>query len=611
MGLWRWISGSGARRFSRAKGGNVAMLWALCGAVLIGLTGLTVDFTRAQSIRAQLQNAADGAVLVAERMSDQPLDKRTEAAQAFFNAEIGDLAAGAHFQVTPLDSGGHRVDASYPMPLSLARIIRNEDWNIAVSSEAEAQASPPIEVALALDNTGSMSGDMQTLRDGAKSLAEYLLGIDGDSVSVGLVPFVAQVNIGTSHTSWIDTAGDNPYNGVLLAGRYMGSRNNSSNSSSGNCNSSTDYPTSYGGFAIRWIKGSNSNPSAYNNNKKCYAFSPEKVNVWSLYDNLPSSAQWGGCVESRPPPYDISDAAPSSGATKFVPFFSLDDGGDVSSPDNNWITSSTYDKADIMSIGSGSPSFTYNSASDLVRTLGVYKYRSGVSVSNSSSNSNGRGPNRGCPTPIVPLTTDHDAVVNAIQNMTYWNGGGTNQIEGLAWAWRVLSPGEPFTEGRPYDDPDNPVRKVIVLFTDGDNTSLNSKNDAMESDYAGLGYRSLWRTYQTEQVPVGSGSSWQAAVSATYQRTSIGLNGSSNHDASAMVGYMNERQQALCDAIKAKNIEIYTIGFRIQSGGTADQLLQGCATQDSKHFFHANNQSQLLDAFHAIGSGIGDLRLTR
>src|SRR5262245_36429587 len=121
MGHRRWKGGAQTQRFARAESGNVAMLWALCGAALIGLTGLTVDFTRAQSIRAQMQNAADGAVLVAERMSNEDLEDRQTAAEAFFDAEMGDMAQVATFEVLPLDSGGHRATASYVMPLSLAR----------------------------------------------------------------------------------------------------------------------------------------------------------------------------------------------------------------------------------------------------------------------------------------------------------------------------------------------------------------------------------------------------------------------------------------------------------------------------------------------------------
>jgi Flp pilus assembly protein TadG len=593
------------RAFLRDRSGNVAMMWGLMGTALVGLLGLTVDFSRAQALRAQLQDAADGAALVAERSSNLPIAQREAAAQAYFDAEMGDLAPGATFDITQMGDGGHMAVASMPMDVSLASIVSRHPWTIEVSSEAEAQASPPIEVVMALDNTGSMSNDMGTLRDGAEDLADFLLSLDGDTVHVGIVPFVAQVNIGNSNQAWIDTAGNNPYNGIMLEGRYLGYRANSTNAPGGSC-VGANYPTTYGGFPVRWVPGATANPgTTYDNTSRCFAFSPQNVNVWSLYNNLPSNAQWGGCVEMRPPPYDITDDAPTTvtPATMFVPFFSLDDGGDVSSPDNNWITSSTHDTTNPLNL-SGNPTWTANTSTHVVRTLSVYKYRANVPVSINTGNTTGQGPNRGCPTPIVPLTTNRGNVINAIRNMVHWSGGGTNQIEGLAWAWRVISPGIPFTEGRPYDDPNDPVRKVIVLFTDGDNTSLDSNNNAMRSDYAGVGYRSLFSTWQTTQVPVGATPTWQQALAPAWQRPGI------TNSSGTMVSYFNARQQQLCNAIKAQGIEIYAIGFRISSGGTADNLLRNCATQDGTHYYHADDQQELLAAFAAIGTGIGQLRLT-
>lgn len=603
MVMGRFTSKGSRRSFLRDRSGNVAMLWGLMGAVLVGLLGMSVDFTRAQSLRVKLQNAADGAVLVAERLSMRPLAERTDAARAFFNAEMGDHAAQAEFLVFALADGGHRVTARIAMDVSLASLVKNEDWHIRVASEAMADASPPIEVVLALDNTGSMSGDMTTLRDGAHTLVDFLLSLDGDTVSVGLVPFNAQVNIGSSNTQWVDTTDTNPHNGVMLEGRYLGRRNNSTGSAAGNCNGA-NYPTTFGGFPVRWIKGDPSHPgSTYDDNTRCFAFSPEEVNVWSLYANLPASAQWRGCVEERPEPYDIDDAAPSTGVpgTMFVPYFALDDGGDVSSAGNNWITSSTYDTTNPLQL-SGSPTWNANTATHVVRSLSVYKYRAGVPVSVVGSVT-GRGPNRGCPLqPIVPLTTNKGAITTAIDNMVA--AGYTNQNPGLAWAWRVVSPGEPFTQGRPYDDPNDPVRKVIVLFTDGDNTVEGSNNSALLSQYNGHNYRGLWNTYQTAQVPTVSGASatWGAALDPAFRRSIT--------TASSMVNYFNTRQGQMCDAIKATGIEIYTIGFRITAGGTADQLLEACATQDGTHYYHADNASELLEAFDNIGSGIGALRLT-
>jgi hypothetical protein len=576
------------------------MLWALMGGALVGLVGLTVDFTRAQAIRAEIQNAVDGAVLVAERSANLTLAEREAAAQAYFDAEVGDLADDVTLTLIALDTGGHRIEASMPMPTTLARLVDNDDWSIHVAAEAQAQASPPIEVVLALDNTGSMSGDIDTLKDGAADLVDFLLQLDGDTVSVGLVPFNAQVNIGASNTQWVDTTDTNPLNGLMLEGRYLGYRNTTGGACTG-----AAYPTTYGGMDVRWIPGQTSNPgTSWDNTGRCYAFSPEQVNVWSLYQNLPSGAAWRGCVEERPEPYDLNDAAPDPNVpgTMFVPYFALDDGGNVSSPRNNWVTSSSYDTSNPLQL-SGSPSWQTAPSSFGVRTLSVFKYRPGVSVT-LGSGVTGRGPNRGCPLqPIVALTSDEDELNDAIDAMVA--DGYTNQLHGLAWAWRVISPGAPFTQGRPYDDPNDPVRKVIVLFTDGANTVENGNNSVLGSEYNGHGYRMMWSSYQTTQVPHGSGAAvtWSEALDSAYQRTGI----NNNND---MVDYFNDRQLEMCTAIKAQNVEIYTIGFRITNGSTEDALLENCAT-DAEHNFLADNQEELLEAFDAIGTGIGQLRLTQ
>lgn len=606
-----WLK-RGVFAFGRDRRGNVAMMWGITAAVLVGMIGLAVDFTRAQTMRTRLQNAADGAALVAERSSNLPMAQRTDAARAFFDAELGELARDATFNVIQVDTGGHRVNASMPMPVSLARIVKNEDWEINVVSEAQAQASPPIEVVLALDNTGSMQNDMDALRQGSEELAEFLLGLDGDTVHVGLVPFVGQVNIGTNSTqmAWMDVNAQNPLHGEMLEDRYMGYRGTTSNA----CTDTTRYPTTYGGFAVRWVRGSAATPG-YTDSSRCYAFSPSSVNIFSIYANLPSNAQWGGCVEARPAPYDINDAAPNSGtpATLFVPYFAMDEGneGSNSTNKNNWITSSTYERTNVFNL-SGSPTWNDAPANAYVRSLAVYKYRSGITASNVIiNNTNGNsatGPNRGCPTPIVPLTTNRNTVVNAIRDMQHWFGGGTNQIEGLAWAWRVVSPGAPFTEGRPYNDPDDPVRKVIVLFTDGDNTSLDANNAAFQSEYSAYNFRSLWSTYQSATAPATSTGA-TPGIATTYRRFTS--TGQTINSASRMETYMNQRQAELCTAIKAAGIEIYAIGFRITAGGSAETLLRdNCVTQDGTHYYRADNQQALRDAFRSIGTGIGQLRLT-
>ena len=71
------------------------------------------------------------------------------------------------------------------------RVIGQNEVNITASGEV-VWGIKKLNLALALDNTGSMANDMQGLRDAASDLASDLMSLDGDTVRVALVPFVAQ-----------------------------------------------------------------------------------------------------------------------------------------------------------------------------------------------------------------------------------------------------------------------------------------------------------------------------------------------------------------------------------------------------------------------------------
>ena len=593
-----------ARSMLHDRAGNVAMMWALMGTVLIGLVGLTVDFTRAQGIRNAMQNAADGAALVAERSSNLSMGARTAAARAFFDAEVGDMVSNVTFNVTQLADGGHRVDASMPMPMSLARIVSNTPWTLAVAAEAQANASPPIEVALVLDNTGSMSNDMQALRDAASDLADDLLGLDGDTVRVALVPFVAQVNIGNeaSHLAWIDQTGAAPYNGEILEDRSIAHRARNTtvgnaNYTGSNCEALSTTPNGYTGpYRITWRRGGGGSGGS---TSRCYAWTPDDgISHLQLFD-LISNEDWKGCVEARPEPYDVTDAAPvtTNPDTMFVPFFWLDTTDNYS---NSYFTDTVGDITGATmtsSMGSTSGSTTQQQQA---RMFNVFKYRNN-NASLDTSAPDTRGPNRGCPTPIVPLTSNSSTIQTNIAAMRHWSGGGTNQAEGLAWGWRVLSPGAPFTEGEPFNAARDNVRKVIVLMSDGENTNVGS-DPVMASDYSAYNHLGLWRDLDDGGI-LGQliGGILRGILPPQYRRN---ISNSSNY-----VTYINSRETTLCNNIKNSGIEIYTVIFR-ETDQTTENLMRNCASGND-HFFRANNASELAAAFDAIGTGIGALRLTR
>ncbi|MCR5877776.1 hypothetical protein [Phenylobacterium sp. J367] len=85
-----------------------------------------------------------------------------------------------------------------------------------------------------------------------------------------------------------------------------------------------------------------------------------------------------------------------------------------------------------------------------------------------------------------------------------------------------------------------------------------------------------------------------------------GITGSSS--TSQRTTAMNNRLAALCTAMKAKKIEIYTVRVEVQSGSSS--LLQGCASAPDK-FFDVANVNQLGAAFDAIAAAITNLRITK
>ncbi|TIV43732.1 MAG: hypothetical protein E5V84_00800, partial [Mesorhizobium sp.] len=148
-----------------------------------------------------------------------------------------------------------------------------------------------------------------------------------------------------------------------------------------------------------------------------------------------SIASWGGCVESRPYPYNIQDTAASTAtpATLFVPMFAPDE---TDNNDGSWRPAYSNWHVD-MSTGT-----------DAERQRYMPKYFSpGTGVTPAYGMD--AGPNTSCTTTAITPLTDvsttagASAVKTAIDAMV--DVGATNVPEGMAWGWRTLSSTAPFT----------------------------------------------------------------------------------------------------------------------------------------------------------------------
>ncbi|MEQ1809677.1 MAG: hypothetical protein ABL889_07120 [Terricaulis sp.] len=66
---------------------------------------------------------------------------------------------------------------------------------------------------------------------------------------------------------------------------------------------------------------------------------------------------------------------------------------------------------------------------------------------------------------------------------------------------------------------------------------------------------------------------------------------------------------AICNAMKQRNIIVYTVDFHIDNDATAMSVFRQCATDES-HFYLADDRTTLHAAFRQIGQSISQLRLT-
>src|SRR5262245_23100159 len=104
------------RRFAHARGGNVAIIFALATLPLFGAMGVAVDYSRAASARDTLQSVLDSAVLAG---AARPEAQREGTARNFFDANYrAEEAASVSFASGNDGTFTGRASVAVPKTLS-------------------------------------------------------------------------------------------------------------------------------------------------------------------------------------------------------------------------------------------------------------------------------------------------------------------------------------------------------------------------------------------------------------------------------------------------------------------------------------------------------------
>jgi Flp pilus assembly protein TadG len=173
---------------------------------------------------------------------------------------------------------------------------------------------------------------------------------------------------------------------------------------------------------------------------------------------------------------------------------------------------------------------------------------------------------------VMPLTNSKSSLKGKINGLEAY--GATAGVLGTSFSWYMLSPNwnsvwtgtsvpQPYSKLKEKNDTGAPkLRKIAILMTDG-----------------------AYNTYR----------GWK----------------------DASVADMGAAAKSMCAAMKAKGIEIFTVGFDLDGlpsseKSTAIDTLQSCGT-DIEHFYNSLNVDQLQAAFDEIGKKVSmtSTRLTK
>ncbi len=513
--------------FLRDTAGAVNIMFAFMIFAAIGFCALAIDYGMAEREFTRMQRAADSATLAASHRLGQ-LDQDTSGpavAQKFFVANTrGQLQDTLDSVQMDPSAGEVRLKASGSSLTFLMGIFGINKVDRSVTARV-VRGDGTVEIALVLDNSGSMGGQpIADLITASQNLITTVFNgtspANPDRVKVGVVPFAAAVNVGAGNraSTWVDQNGISPTNAINFS---------------------------------------------------------ENVPRFTLYDRM--GVAWKGCVEARTAPQDAQDTPGSAGspASLFVPMFAPDE------PDGGNDGGSSYSNSYLADDAGSCPKLKQtciafsrrgNCTQYQTETL-TPQVAQARTCKYDGSTPAAPGPNYMCDSkPVLPLTNSKSDALASVGNLTA--KGNTNIGEGVMWGWRVLSPGEPFPEGRAYDTPKN--EKIMIVMTDGANTYSTATNHN-KSNYGAFNYAVHNR------------------LGTTYTNTGL-------------VSNMNSKTLAACQNAKATGIKIYTIAFRLESDPATMSLLRSCATEPTMAY-GASDGAALYQVFEMIGREISQLRV--
>lgn len=603
------------RRFASDESGVFAVLFGLMAIVLIALGGAVVDYVSLEQTRQRAQIAMDAAVLALQpeiNLSGVSRESILERAQAMVLERIGPNVTEAmvdRIEMNP-DEGRLFLGGRFTVPTAFVRLVGVNELGAAFSSEAM-RGSVDLEVAVALDVTGSMSS--QNIRDLKASVLDLVDTIVQDVQEpnyskVALVPYAQAVNAGSyaealrgpirgpkainSITLWAETAIRNisavetPRNGPVTI------------TSNGHNYRDGDWIFIWGVSGTTQLNGRAYQVTARSNNS--FQLRDQRGNDYSTYrrDGKMRKCSAAGCqlqVTSNGHGYAVNDWVHitqvegmtgvnnvtyqvTSRTANTLTLSGLPTDGVGSYRNNTGQLHCTEEGCDYFRFPNRDGGSTTFPVTTCVTERNLTPYDLPPSSGYVGRSYAGSGnPCLSGSMAMVPLTANKSALSTTINALSA--GGSTSGSLGILWSWYALSPNFGYVwpvESRPAPYNGEHLLKAAIIMTDGEFNTVHCRGVVARNSTSGSG---------------GTGD---------------------QINCDAPNGNPYPQAEAYCDAMKARDVGIvvYTVGFNLTAGSSAANMLDYCASSPDNAYL-ASDGTQLRDAFRQIARNISALRLTR
>ncbi|MEO0411590.1 MAG: pilus assembly protein [Pseudomonadota bacterium] len=555
------------KSFKKDQRGTTMVFFAVGIVPAVAAIGTAVDITQLMMLRSNLTAAVDSAALAGGRVyfsSDRQRD-----IDAYFKANLPIEAFqatidGPHAEENT-DKGTLKVWASATMPTAFMKLVGVDDITVYSESVVTRQTAL-LDVVLAIDLSGSMlssvPGEARARVDAAKAAAEDLVDIiygdpPSELVRVGIVPWGGKVNVsdfGSDHG--YDAFGNKlpePVGNGTSANRYRAI----------NLGYQQDNPFQAEHYTYSYIPGGNNAPALGVNDDPVNASNASARDRFLLPDGhedriskvyyahnsvvpllAPPPENWKGCVYAR----WASTARPFAWNQSAGSYDLSIDKSNAADLEDGIVTNHGPDNlgwVGWMPMGEEGEPQDGNNRCDLAR---LNSHTSECTPCLESG--------------VHRLSKDKTAAVNMLRALEAEGSVFTNIPQGLAWAWRLLSDGAPFTEGAENADlyAGYERERAIVLLTDGANTTR-------------------------------PGDGYNRALNTRSER--------------------DQRLRDLADNIKATEALIYTVQFANGDGDLATLMKDVASKPDAPFYNYAPSSEQLRQSFRAVANNLANLRIAK